>query len=43
MRVQKEHWSIRPLHAEDAPLLYGWLTDPPILEYYEGRDASVSE
>ena len=43
MRLQKEHWGIRPLRAEDAPLLYGWLTDPRILEYYEGRDASVSE
>ena len=28
--------SLRPLAPDDAPLLLGWLTDPRVLEYWEG-------
>ncbi|ETT63501.1 N-acetyltransferase GCN5 [Paenibacillus sp. FSL R7-277] len=30
--------SVRRLEQEDAPLLVRWLSDPAVLEYYEGRD-----
>lgn len=30
--------TLRPLGPEDAPLLLKWLTDPAVLEWYEGRD-----
>lgn len=30
--------SLRPLSQADAPLLLKWLTDPAVLEWYEGRD-----
>lgn len=30
--------SLRPLCADDAPHLLRWLTDPTVLEWYEGRD-----
>lgn len=30
--------SVRPLTPEDAPHLLRWLTDPVVLEWYEGRD-----
>ncbi|KAI7246441.1 hypothetical protein KC345_g12069, partial [Hortaea werneckii] len=30
--------SVRRLEAGDAPLLVKWLSDPALLEYYEGRD-----
>lgn len=33
-----EHIAVRPLVLEDAPLLASWLSDPRVLEYYEGRD-----
>lgn len=42
MRAEKEHWRIRPLREEDAELLLGWLTDPRLLEFYEGRDAAAT-
>lgn len=31
--------SLRPLAAEDAPLLLKWLTDPENLEWWEGKSA----
>lgn len=31
--------SLRGLQEEDAPLLLKWLTNPRVLEYYEGRDS----
>lgn len=34
--------SVRPLAQEDAPLLLKWLTDPRVLEWYEGRDAAFT-
>ncbi|WP_370656243.1 GNAT family N-acetyltransferase [Paenibacillus pedocola] len=30
--------NVRSLEAEDAELLVNWLSDPSVLEYYEGRD-----
>ena len=30
--------SLRLLAPEDAPYLLKWLTDPAVLEWYEGRD-----
>ncbi len=33
-----ENVFLRPLDPEDAPLLLKWMTDPQVLEWYEGRD-----
>jgi aminoglycoside 6'-N-acetyltransferase len=33
-----DHLGIRTLTEKDAPLLVKWLSDPQVLEYYEGRD-----
>jgi len=30
--------AVRPLTAADKGLLYKWLNDPAVLEFYEGRD-----
>lgn len=38
MLVQTERLTIRPLEQHDAPLLVRWLSDPRVLQYYEGRD-----
>lgn len=35
---EKEHILIRTLDESDAMQLVKWLSDPRILEYYEGRD-----
>ncbi|QJD83208.1 GNAT family N-acetyltransferase [Cohnella herbarum] len=35
---QSNEISLRSLEPEDAPLLVRWLSDPVVLEYYEGRD-----
>jgi len=34
----KEDICLRTLNIEDATLLVKWLSDPTVLEYYEGRD-----
>lgn len=34
----KEELSVRSLEPEDPLLLVKWLSDPVVLEYYEGRD-----
>ncbi|MWV43639.1 GNAT family N-acetyltransferase [Paenibacillus sp. HJL G12] len=36
--LTKGDLAVRPLLAEDAPLLSKWLSDPKVLEFYEGRD-----
>ncbi|WP_256757369.1 GNAT family N-acetyltransferase [Cohnella sp. WQ 127256] len=36
--IKKHEISIRTLEPEDAELLVKWLSDPTVLEYYEGRD-----
>jgi aminoglycoside 6'-N-acetyltransferase len=35
---QHDNLAIRLLEKEDASLLLKWLSDPKVLEYYEGRD-----
>lgn len=41
--VQSANLSIRELKEEDIPLLAKWLSDPAVLEYYEGRDRPHDE
>jgi aminoglycoside 6'-N-acetyltransferase len=36
--LQEHEISIRTLETRDATLLAKWLSDPTVLEYYEGRD-----
>ncbi|PGM91377.1 GNAT family N-acetyltransferase [Bacillus cereus] len=38
MLFQKENLSVRYVIKNDAPIISKWLTDPEILQYYEGRD-----
>ncbi len=34
--------SVRPLRDQDAGSLLKWMTDPAVLEWYEGRDAGFT-
>ncbi|OAB47136.1 GNAT family N-acetyltransferase [Paenibacillus antarcticus] len=36
--LEENEMSIRQLRSEDSTLLHKWLSDPVVLEYYEGRD-----
>ncbi|KFN01097.1 N-acetyltransferase [Bacillus clarus] len=38
MLFQKENLSVRYVIEDDAHLISKWLTDPEVLQYYEGRD-----
>ncbi|MEK4564134.1 GNAT family N-acetyltransferase [Alkalihalobacillus sp. FSL R5-0424] len=38
MIIKNHQLHIRPLLKEDAPFLAKWLSDPAVLEFYEGRD-----
>lgn len=38
MLFQKENLSVRYVIKNDAPIISKWLTDPEVLQYYEGRD-----
>lgn len=38
MYIREQNFTVRPLKKEDAPFLLKWLTDPVVLEFYEGRD-----
>lgn len=38
MLFQTEKICVRRLNEQDAPLLVRWLSDPRVLQYYEGRD-----
>ena len=38
MRIEKGEILIRDFADNDLPLMYKWLTDERVLEYYEGRD-----
>jgi aminoglycoside 6'-N-acetyltransferase len=40
---QKNDLKIRPLEDRDVPLLAKWLSDPTVLQYYEGRDNPFNE
>lgn len=36
--ISKDNVSVRYVVEEDAPIISKWLTDPEVLQYYEGRD-----
>lgn len=38
MLFQNGKLKVRKLEKQDAPLLARWLSDPTVLEFYEGRD-----
>jgi aminoglycoside 6'-N-acetyltransferase len=38
MLFNRYHTKVRLLLDEDAPMLVKWLSDPVVLEFYEGRD-----
>lgn len=38
MLFQKENLLVRYVTKDDAPIISKWLTNPEILQYYEGRD-----
>ncbi|MGG0179062.1 GNAT family N-acetyltransferase [Gottfriedia acidiceleris] len=38
MILQKNKLTIRQLEESDVPLLAKWLSNPKVLQYYEGRD-----
>ena len=38
MLFQKEKLKVRLLEKKDAPFIAKWLSDPHVLQYYEGRD-----
>lgn len=40
---QETDLALRRLIPDDAPLLAKWLSDPRVLEYYEGRDRPFDE
>jgi aminoglycoside 6'-N-acetyltransferase len=43
MLFKKENVSVRQLQEADIPLLTKWLSDPTVLEFYEGRDRPHNE
>ena len=38
MLFQKENVLVRYVIEDDAPIISKWLSDPEVLQYYEGRD-----
>ncbi len=42
IRLSRGAVTVRPLAESDAPLLLKWMTDPRVLEWYEGRDAQFT-
>ena len=38
MKIEKDVITIRDFTETDLPLMFKWLTDKRVLEYYEGRD-----
>ena len=38
MKIEKDEITIRDFTETDLPLMFKWLTDQRVLEYYEGRD-----
>ena len=38
MKIEKDEITIRDFTETDIPLMFKWLTDKRVLEYYEGRD-----
>ena len=42
MKIEKDEITIQDFTETDLPLMFKWLTDRRVLEYYEGRDASFT-
>ena len=38
VKIEKDEITIRDFTETDLPLMFKWLTDKRVLEYYEGRD-----
>ena len=38
MNIEKDEITIRDFTETDLPLMFKWMTDKRVLEYYEGRD-----
>ena len=38
MKIEKDEITIRDFTETDLPLMFKWMTDKRVLEYYEGRD-----
>ena len=43
MKIEKDEITIRDFTETDLPLMFKWLTDQRVLEYYEGRDVRFAE
>lgn len=42
MRIEKDKILIRDFAESDLPLMFKWLTNDTVLEYYEGRDVTYT-
>ena len=42
MIVQNDKLVVRQMTADDLPLMFKWLTDERVLQYYEGRDVKFT-
>ena len=42
MKIEKDEITIRDFTETDLPLMFQWLTDQRVLEYYEGRDVKFT-
>lgn len=43
MLIEKDNIKIRTLTSNDLPLLYKWLTNERVLEFYSGRDQKFTK
>lgn len=43
MLLERGPLRVRGMTLDDVPLMAGWLSDPRVLEYYEGRDRPHDE
>ena len=41
--IEKDNIKIRTLTSNDLPILYKWLTDESVLEFYGGRDQKFTK
>ena len=42
MKIEKDEITIRDFTESDLSLMFQWLTDQRVLEYYEGRDVKYT-
>ena len=42
MKIEKDEITIRDFTETDLSLMFQWLTDQRVLEYYEGRDVKFT-